>query len=131
MSAARFLRPEVIQVPEEIAKMAGGGWAGWLVAAVFGCVMAFRRIWHADLVSGANSKGAVDTIQRLYDLLDAERRDKAALHQLLSEATGRADKANHERNEAIREIGDIKSQLATLQAEVRMLREERGHHHAD
>lgn len=113
---------------DEIAAMAGGGWVGWLVATVFAAAFAFRRLWHADLVSGANSKGAVDTIQRLYDLLDAERKDKAALHILLSEANGRADKANHERNEAIREIGDIKSQLATLQTEVRMLREERGHH---
>lgn len=117
-----------MQLPQEIATLSGSGLVGWLVAALVGGVVAARRIWHADIVSGANSKGAVDTIQRLYDLLDAERRDKAALNLLLSEANGRADRANHERNDAIREIGEIKSQLATLQAEVRMLREERGHH---
>lgn len=111
---------------EEITAIASGGWAGWIVAAVFFGKFALRRFLHGEAVFGANSKGAVDTIQRLYDLLDAERRDKAALHVLLSEEKLRTDKANHERNEAIREIGEIKSQLASLQAEVRMLREEKG-----
>lgn len=117
-----------VELPEGIATLGGGGWLGWVITVIGGAAYAFRRLWHADLVSGANSKGAVDTIQRLYDLLDAERRDKASLHVLLSEANLRVDSANSERNAAIREIGEIKSQLAALQAEVRMLREERSGH---
>lgn len=116
-----------MQMPEEIAHLGASGWIGYVVAAVFGVLFAFRRIWHADLVSGANSKGAVDTIQRLYDLLDKERANNGMLQQLLSEANERTDRANAERNEVVRELGDIKAQLAALQAEVRMLRREAGH----
>lgn len=114
-----------MQLPEEIAQLGAGGWIGWVVAVLFGGVMAFRRIWHADLVAGANAKGAVDTIQRLYDLLDKERSNNAHLQKLLDEANDRTDRANAERNVLLREMGEIKAQLAALQAEVRMLREGR------
>lgn len=112
-----------MQLPDEIAQMGTGGWLGWAAAVVTGGAFAIRRIWHADLVSGANSKGAVDTIMRLSELLDKERAHNASLQVLLTEANQRTDRANEERNQLIREMGEIKAQLAALQAEVRMLRE--------
>lgn len=113
--------------PEEITRiteMGAAGWIGWIAAMAFGGLVAFRRIWHSDKVMSANAAGMVDTVQRLYDLLDKERTDKARLQELLAEANERTDQANRERNEVIRELGDIKAQLAALQAEVRMLRKE-------
>lgn len=115
-----------MQIPEELTGAGLGGWMGWIAAAAVSGVMFFRRIWHVDLVSGANSRAAVDAIQRLYDLLDAERRDKALLQAQLADANVRADRAYAERNEAIRELGEIKAELAALRAEVRLLRERHG-----
>jgi len=114
-------------MPEELAALGAGGWIGWALAVVAGGALAFRRIWRADQVSGANAKASLDGVQRLYELLDAERRDKAELQRLLKEANERVDKANKERNDLIIELGDIKAQLSLLKAEVRMLREEKGY----
>lgn len=115
--------PEDLQ---QVASMGTAGWIGWLAAVALGGVTAFRRIWHSDRLASANTSGAVNTIQRLYDLLDKERANNARLQELLAEANERTDQANRERNEVIRELGDIKAQLAELQAEVRMLRKETG-----
>jgi|GEM_PF-6332962 len=112
-----------MQLPDEIAQLGAGGWLGFAAAVVTGGAFAIRRIWHADMVRGADSKGAVDTIQRLYDLLDKERANNASLQVLLTDANQRTDRANEERNALVREMGEIKAQLAALQAEVRMLRE--------
>lgn len=114
-----------VPIPDEINQVAAigpGGLIGWLAAVAMGGVFAFRKIWHSDRIMTANTNGAVDTIQRLYDLLDKERANNARLQELLQEANERTDQANRERNEVIRELGDIKAQLAALQAEVRMLR---------
>lgn len=110
----------------KIAEMGAAGWVGWIVAMSFGGLAAFRKLWHSDRVMSANTKGAVDTIQRLYDLLDKERANNARLQELLAEANERTDQANRERNLLVREIGEVKAQLAELQAEVRMLRKETG-----
>lgn len=112
-----------MQLPDEFAQMGASGWLGWAAAVITAGAFTIRRIWHADLVSGANSKGAVDTIMRLSELLDKERAHNASLQVLLTEANQRTDRANEERNQLIREMGEIKAQLAALQAEVRMLRE--------
>lgn len=105
-----------MQLPDEIAQLGAGGWLGWLVAAVTGGAFAIRRIWHADLVSGANSKAAVDTIQRLYDLLDRERENNGRLEKALVDA-------NQERIKVVRELGEMRAELEALRTEVRMLRE--------
>src|SRR5690606_32296809 len=113
--------------PEHLSQIEAGGWLGWAVAAVVSGAFAFRRIWHADLVRGANSQGTVDTIQRLYDLLDKERAHNAQLQKLLAEANERTDRANAERNALVRELAEIKAQLGALETEVRMLREAARH----
>src|SRR5690625_2157522 len=118
-----------MRIPEDfdqLAAMGSAGWIGWVAAVVAGGILAFRRIWHSDRVAGANASSTVDTIQRLYDLLDRERSNAARLQKLLAEANERTDQANRERNEGVRELGEIKAQLASLQAEVRMLKREAG-----
>lgn len=124
----------MMPIPDEVnqvAQLGVGGWIGWMIAVLLGAVAAFRRIWHNDKIMGANATGTVDTIQRLYDLLDRERADKARLQQLLAEANERTDRAYEERNLLVRELGELKAEVAALKAEVRVLREEARHDKSD
>ena len=116
---------------DELFALGGGGWIGYIVVAITGGILAFRHLVRKDTVSGANAQASVDAITRLYDLLDAERRDKAELQILLKEANLRVDQANKERNVVILQIGDIKAQLAALESEVRLLRREKGYDQQD
>lgn len=110
-------------LPEDLIALGGGGWIGVIVAAIFGGVYAFRRIYHQDKVSGASASASVDVIKRMYDLLDLERRNLAATQALLAQAIERADIANRERNEMTLEVGKLRQEIAELRMEVRMLRE--------
>lgn len=112
-------------LPEDLIALGGGGWIGVVVAAIFGGIYAFRRIYHQDKVSGANASASVDVIKRMYDLLDLERSNLATTQALLAQANERADAANRERIEMVLEVGKLRQEIAELRTEVRMLREQK------
>lgn len=122
---------EEVSMLQEIETLGFGGWVGWVTAALTGGIMAFRHFRRADIISGANTEVTVNAIQRLYDLLDRERLEKAGLQTLLKEANERTDIANKELNTAIKEMGEIRAELAELRYEVRMLRGEAKHDQSD
>ena len=114
-------------MPEELLATNGGSAIGFVLAAIAAGVLGFKKIVDMLKISGSDVKAAVNGTQRLLDLLDTERKDKASLQQLLTEANERAYRANEERNEVIRELANIRAQLAALEVEVRQLRKEAGY----
>lgn len=104
-----------------------GAAIGFILTAVVGGLMGFKKILDMLKVSGSDAKAAVDATQRLLDLLDAERKDKESLRQLLREANERTDRANAERNDLIREIAKLQAEVAGLRNEVQLLRREAGY----
>ncbi|AQS50570.1 hypothetical protein PAEH1_01580 [Paenalcaligenes hominis] len=104
-----------------------GAAIGFILAAAVGGLVGFKKILDMLKVSGSDARAAVDGTQRLLDLLDAERTDKATLQQLLKEANERVDRANEERNALIRELAKIQAEVAALRVEVRLLRQEAGY----
>lgn len=109
--------------PQDLIALGNGGWIGFVVSAIFGGVYIFRRLYHQDKISGVNASASVDALKRLYDLLDAERSNNAALQVLLAESKDRADAAIQAQNQMMLEMGELRAEVARLSTEVRMLRE--------
>lgn len=109
-------------MPDELLTNSAGTAVGVVFAAIIGAAIGIKKLLGMVKLSDNSIRATVDGTQRLLDLLDAERKDKAVLQSLLDESNKRADRANEERNQVIRELGEIRAQLATLELEVRMLR---------
>lgn len=114
-------------MPEDLISGDIGTAVGFLVAAVVGGILGVKKIVGMVKLSDNSVKATVDATERLLNLLDSERRDKAVLQTLLDDANRRASVANEERNQMVRELGEIKAQLISLELEVRLLRREAGY----
>lgn len=93
-----------------------GGAIGFIAAAVTGAIWFFRVAWRRDRVEGAQSQAEIDIIARL-----SEQLDKANARAALAEQ--RADLAYKERNDAYKAIGQLEAKVASLEMQVRMMRE--------
>ncbi len=93
-----------------------GGLIGFIAAAVSGAIWFFRSAWRRDRVQGAQSQAEIDIIARL-----SEQLDKANARAALAEQ--RADLAYKERNEAYQSIGKLEAKIASLEMQVKMMRE--------
>lgn len=96
-----------MQLPEELSGGGVGGWLGAVAAAVVGGGLMLRRWLSSDAVNRAADEARVEVIQMLTEQLAA--------------ANARADMFARERNDAIREVGDLKTQVALLTAQVRQM----------
>lgn len=89
-----------MQLPEELAGGGVGGWIGGIAAAIVGGGLMLRRWLSRDAVERAGDEARVEVIEMLT--------------QQLAAANARADRFAQERNDAIREVGDLKVQVALL-----------------
>lgn len=131
------LPPEI----KETMSNSNGFWIGFIAALLTGGYYGIRRIIRGDKISGADTRAALNSYQRLYDLLDAERKEKVEtqarylsyiteLHKLLDEANQRAEKANRvadvcirDKNELLRDLREVEARIRELEAENRIMRE--------
>lgn len=93
----------------ELGKLIGGAFAAVVAAFLF-----LRKYLSRDAVDRAGDQADIGAIKRLNDLLDEERKARR-------EAEVRADMFAKERNEAIREIGELRGQVHALTMQVEML----------
>jgi len=96
-----------MQLPEEFAGGGVGGWIGAIAATVIGGGLMLRKWLSRDAVDRAGDRAEVNIIETLTAQLAA--------------ANARADTFAKERNDAIREIGDLKAQVAQLTAKVEIM----------
>lgn len=87
-----------------------GGAAGAVVAAF----VMLRKYLSRDAVDRAGDQADIGAIKRLSDMLDEERKARR-------EAEERADMFAKERNEAIKQIGELKGQITALTMQVELL----------
>lgn len=87
-----------------------GGIATTAVVVVLG----LRKWLSRDAVDRASDSAALQTIERLQSLLDAERIARR-------EAERRADQFAHERNELVEKLGELRGQILALGEKVQSL----------
>lgn len=106
-------------VEKAIQYLFGGGVAATVVGAA---VWLLRKMLRGDQIASADATGNITAVDRLLKILDERQEENAALRAALQEAAQRVDKAYQERNDMLRELGEVKAQLAELRAEIRLLR---------
>lgn len=99
-----------------------GALLGFIVASIVGGGVVLKKIMGVIKLGDNSVRAEVAATERLLDLLTAERNDKATLQLLLDAANERTMAINEEKNSLVRELGEIRSQLARLEVEVRLLR---------
>lgn len=98
-------QPEEIEMANQaINNNSTAGWIGAIIALVIPVVLGLRRWLSSDSVARAGNNVQKSLLGTLMDQLQA--------------ANDRADRFALERNEAIKEIGELKAQVATLQATI-------------
>lgn len=96
-----------MQMPDDFSTGGVWGWVGGGVASVIGAALMLRKWLSRDAVDRAGDRAEVNIIETLTSQLAA--------------ANARADMFAKERNDAIREIGDLKAQVAQLTAKVEIM----------
>lgn len=92
------------------------GALGFFLATTVAAVVAFRKYFRSEKVATASTAAEINLISSLSDQLDKANARAAA-------ESMRADLANKERNDLVRELGDLRATVGELTAEVRMLKE--------
>jgi len=96
----------MVPTPDDVDLSITGlsGWIGAAIAATVAAALGLRRWLSGDSAARAGNKTEVEFLQTLMEQL--------------KEANKRAEHAERERNEAVLKIGELKAQIATLQAAV-------------
>jgi len=97
----------------------GGSVAG---AVAMAALWVLRKLWRGDQIASADATGNITAVDRLLRILDERQEENAALRAALVEASARVDKAYQDRNDMLRELGEVKAELAALKAEFRLSR---------
>ncbi|MDF3858073.1 hypothetical protein [Achromobacter denitrificans] len=90
-----------MQLPEEFAGGGIGGWIGAIAATIVGGGLMLRRWLSKDSVERAGDEARVEVI----DMLTTQ----------LAAANARADMFAKERNDAYREVADLREKVARLE----------------
>ncbi|VFR94010.1 hypothetical protein RAN3_1899 [plant metagenome] len=93
-----------MQLPEELAGSGLGGWLGALAATIVGGGLMLRRWLSRDSVERAGDEARVEVI----DMLTTQ----------LAAANARADMFAKERNDAYREVADLREKIARLETQM-------------
>ncbi|SOE48119.1 hypothetical protein [Orrella dioscoreae] len=93
-----------MQLPEELAGSGLGGWLGALAATIIGGGLMLRRWLSRDSVERAGDEARVEVI----DMLTTQ----------LAAANARADMFAKERNDAYREVADLREKIARLETQM-------------
>jgi len=99
------------------------GVIGGIVTTVASAIWAMRKIWRSERVASAEAAGAVGSFAQLYKLLDDKDATIKDLREALTAANLRADEANRERNEAVKQQGAQQVRVETLTEQARQLME--------
>lgn len=97
------------------------GVIGGIVTTIASAIWALRKIWRSERVATAEAAGAVGSFAQLYKLLDDKDATIKDLREALTAANLRADEANKERNEAVRQQGAQQVRVETLTEQARQL----------
>lgn len=104
------LKPEEIEMANQaINNNPTAGWIGALIALLIPIALGLRRWLSSDAVAREGNNVHKSLLGTLMDQLQA--------------ANERADRFAFERNEAIKEIGELKAQVAKLQATIEHMQE--------
>ena len=113
-----------MQGPEDWQALgAAVGVIGGIVTTIASAIWAMRKIWRSERVASAEAAGAVGSFAQLYKLLDDKDATIKDLREALTAANLRADEANKERNEAVRQQGAQQVRVETLTEQSRQLME--------
>ena len=113
-----------MQGPEDWQALgAAVGVIGGIVTTIASAIWAVRKIWRSERVASAEAAGAVGSFAQLYKLLDDKDATIKDLREALTAANLRADEANKERNEAVRQQGAQQVRVETLTEQSRQLME--------
>lgn len=93
-----------MQLPEDLAGSGIGGWIGAIAATIVGGGLMLRRWLSRDSVERAGDEARVGVI----DMLTTQ----------LAAANARADMFAKERNDAYREVADLREKIARLETQM-------------
>lgn len=96
-----------MQLPEDLAGSGIGGWLGAIAATIVGGGLMLRRWLSKDSVERAGDEARVEVI----DMLTTQ----------LAAANARADMFAKERNDAYREVADLREKVARLETRMEHL----------
>jgi chromosome segregation ATPase len=113
-----------MQGPEDWQALgAAVGVLGGIATTIASAVWAMRKLWRSERVASAEAAGAVGSFAQLYKLLDDKDATIKDLREALHVANQRADEANRERNEAVRQQGAQQVRVETLTAQAGSLQD--------
>lgn len=111
-----------MQAPQDWQALgAAVGVLGGIATTVASAWWAVRKLWRSERVANAEAAGAVGSFTQLYRLLDDKDSTIRDLREALNTANLRADDANRERNEAVKQQGAQQVRVETLTEQARQL----------